>query len=53
MSEVINMDVSVILFVILVIVEIIIFILGEEQHRKSLISGVIGTVAGVAVGMMI
>ena len=47
------MDVSVILFVILVIVEIIIFILGEDEHRKSLISGVIGTVAGVSVGMLI
>jgi len=53
MSEVLNMDVSVILFVILVIVEIIIFILGEDEHRKSLISGVIGTVAGVSVGMLI
>ena len=47
------MDVSVILFVIVVVVEIIIFILGEDEHRKSLISGVIGTVAGVTVGMMI
>jgi len=53
MSRLISMDVSVILFVILVIVEIIIFILGEHEHRKSLISGVIGTVAGVAVGMLI
>jgi len=47
------MDVSVILFVIAVVVEIIIFILGEEQHRKSLISGVIGTVTGVTVGILI
>jgi len=47
------MDVSVILFVIVVVVEIIIFILGEDEHRKSLISGVIGTVTGVTVGMLI
>jgi len=47
------MDLSVIIFVILVIVEIIIFILGEDERRKSLIIGVIGTVAGVSVGMLI
>lgn len=47
------MDVSVIMFIILVIAEIIVFVLGEQEHRKSLISGVIGTVAGVVVGILL
>ena len=47
------MNISVILFAILIIAEIVVFILGEQQHRKSLISGVMGAVAGATVGMLI
>jgi len=47
------MNMSVILFAILIIAEIIVFILGEQQHRKSLISGAIGAVVGTTVGMLI
>ena len=47
------MDIAIILFAILIIAEIVVFILGEQGHRKSLISGVIGAVAGTTVGMLI